>query len=83
MTAVKILGKEYRLKGDADPEHMQRVADYVDQLLHEIGRTQPDTLDAAILAVLNVASEFLRIRDSGCVVEGERIQALIDLADSV
>jgi len=83
MTAVKILGKEYRLKGDPDPEHMQHVADYVDQLLHEIGRTHPDTLDAAILAVINIASEFLRIRDSGCVVEGERIRALIDLVDSV
>lgn len=83
MIAVKLLGKEYRLKGDADPQHMQQVADYVDQVLHEIGRSHPDTLDAAILAALNIASELLRLRDSGCVVDGARIQALIDLVDSV
>ena len=83
MIPVKILGKEYRLKADADPEHIEQVAEYVDRMLHEVGGNHPDTLDTAVLTALNIASEFLRIRDGGCTVEGARIQALIDLVDSV
>ena len=83
MIPVKILGKEYRLKTDADPAHVQKVADYVDGVLHELGPQNPDSLDAAILAALNIASDFIRLRDSGFTVEGARIQALIDLVDSV
>ncbi len=83
MIAVKILGKEYRLKGDADPEHIAQAAEYLDQVLHEIGATHPDTLDSVLLAALNIASQYLQLRDGALTVEGARIRALIDLVDSV
>ena len=83
MSSVKILGKEYRIRSDADAEHIEEVAAYVDKTLREVQRNTPDTQDAAILAALNFASDLLRIRQAGNVAEPERIQALIDLVNSV
>lgn len=82
MTTIKILGKEYRLRSDADPEHLEQVAIQVDRMLRDVQRSTPDTQDAAILAALNLASELLKLREAGGVEPG-RIQALIDLVDSV
>ena len=81
MSTVKILGKEYRLRGDSDPEHLEAVAAYLDQTLREILKTLPDTQDAAMLAALNIASQLVALRGSS--VESPRIQSLIDLVDSV
>jgi cell division protein ZapA (FtsZ GTPase activity inhibitor) len=83
VSSIKILGKEYRIRSDADPEHIEEVAAFVDKTLREVQRNIPDTQDAAILAALNFASDLLRIRAAGNVAEPERIQALIDLVDSV
>jgi cell division protein ZapA (FtsZ GTPase activity inhibitor) len=80
--AIKILGQEYRLKSEADPEHLQTVASYVDSVLRELTHNTPDTQDAAILAALNIASELLRIRKAHEIVSRARIQALIDFVDS-
>ncbi len=82
MQSVKILGKEYPVRSDAEPENLLQVAAYVDQTLRDLQRNMPDTQSAAILTALNIASELLRIRDSGGVELG-RVQALIDLVDSV
>jgi cell division protein ZapA (FtsZ GTPase activity inhibitor) len=79
---IKILGHEYRLKSDADPEHLQTVASYVDSVLRELRQSTTDTQDAAILAALNIASELLRIRKAHEIVSRARSQALIDFVDS-
>ena len=82
MTTIKVLGKEYRIKAGSDPEHLQTVAEFVDQTLREVQRSTPDTQDAAILVALNIASDLLRLRGGVSTVEPARIQALIDLVDS-
>ena len=79
---IKILDREYRVRTDADREHLEAVAAYVDRVLREVRKTTPDTQDASVLAALNIASELLRRRDL-VAVPRERIQALNDLADSV
>lgn len=81
MTTIKILGKEYRIRGEIDPVHLQQVATYVDELLRRVQRSTPDSQDAAILAALNLASELIRMREGGGIPR-ERLQALIDLVDS-
>jgi cell division protein ZapA (FtsZ GTPase activity inhibitor) len=78
---IKILDREYRVRTDADREHLEAVAAYVDGVLREVRQSTPDTQDASVLAALNIASELLRTRDS-VAVPRERIQALIDLVDS-
>ena len=83
MNSVKILGREYRIRSDADPEHIERVAAYVDQVMHDVQRNTPDTQNAAVLAALNIASELMRARAANLTIDGERIRALIELVDSV
>jgi cell division protein ZapA (FtsZ GTPase activity inhibitor) len=80
-TTIKLLGKEYRIRSEMDPEHLQRVAEYVDRVLREVRASTPDTQDAAILTALNIASELMSTRGL-TAVPSERIQALIDLVDS-
>ncbi len=80
--AIKILGQEYRVRSDAEASHLETVAEYVDGVLRELRRTTPDTQDAAILAALNIASDLLMLRHEAGI-PAERVQALIDLVDSV
>ena len=78
---VKILEREYRIRSDADPAHLDAVATYVDQVLREVRKSTPDTQDASVLAALNIASELLRSRQQ-VAVPRERILELIDLIES-
>jgi cell division protein ZapA (FtsZ GTPase activity inhibitor) len=80
--AIKVLGREYRVKSEQEAEHLQTVASYVDSVLREVHATTSDTRDAAILAALNIASELLRIRKTHEVVSRARLEALIELVDS-
>ena len=79
--AIKLLGKGYKLKTDADPEHLQQVAAYVESVWLEVRRTAADTQEAAILVALNIASDLIRARELP-PDSRERVQALIDLVDS-
>jgi cell division protein ZapA len=67
MTSVKveICGSEYRIRGDADPEHIQEIAHYVDSKMREVSKETSlgSTLKVAILAALNIAGELFRERD--------------------
>ena len=78
---VKILEREYRIRSDADPDHLDAVASYVDQVLREVRKSTPDTQDASVLAALNIASELLRTRQQ-VAVPRERVLELIDLIES-
>ena len=78
---MKILEREYRIRSDADPAHLEAVATYVDQVLREVRQSTPDTQDASVLAALNIASELLRTRQM-VAVPRERILELIELIES-
>ena len=82
MTAVRILGREYRIRNARDPEHARDVAAYVDAVMREILAQAPDTQDAPMLAALNIASDLLICQEEMSVPR-ERIRALLDLIDSV
>jgi cell division protein ZapA len=62
---VEIHGAEYRIRGDADPEHIQEIAHYVDSKMREVSKETSlgSTLKVAILAALNIAGELFRERD--------------------
>lgn len=60
---VEILGREYALKSDEDPGRVEKIAAYVNQKIREIsgGPQTVSTLNAAILAALNIADDYFRI----------------------
>ncbi|MCQ2547542.1 MAG: cell division protein ZapA [Clostridia bacterium] len=59
-TIVKILGKEYTLVGEMDPEQIVQIADYVNSKMIEIQSQMGgfDTAKIATLAAINIAEEY-------------------------
>lgn len=57
---VNILGQKYIIKGDAPPEYIMQLADFVEIKLQDVYANAPNTtpLRASILAALNIADEL-------------------------
>lgn len=57
---VSIYDQEYNMRGDLDPEYIQRLARFVDERMRSIAsRTRTvDSLRTAVLAALNIADEY-------------------------
>jgi len=62
--AVEIYGQTYHVRGSASPDHVARLAHFVDGKMHEVSDHTPtvDTLRVAILAALNIADQYLSSR---------------------
>ena len=82
---VIIQGKPYVLQSDDPPEHLQRVADIVDEALSELTGGRPNTqYPVAILAAMNIASELLKARTEMTDLKSDldsRARTLIELID--
>jgi len=63
-TRVQIFGSEYHVRGDADPEYIKTVAEYVDVKMQEVATSQSivSSTKVAILAAINIADELLQER---------------------
>jgi cell division protein ZapA len=61
-TRVSIFGGEYSIRGEADPDYIRTVANYVDGKMREIdGELKvPSVSKVAILASLNIADELFK-----------------------
>ena len=61
---VKILGQELSVMSDSGDEHVADVIRYVSEKVEAAGKASGtrNTLNIAILAALNIADEYLRIR---------------------
>ena len=59
---VNIFGAEYVLKAAENQDEIKEIAEYVDQKMKEIDRTQAigSNLKIAILAALNIAEELFQ-----------------------
>jgi cell division protein ZapA (FtsZ GTPase activity inhibitor) len=84
---VRIRGREFRVRTDGDEESLHRVARHLDATITRIEQRTGtvDSLDVALLAGLNLAREVVELRDGASAaraVPDERLEALIDLAES-
>ncbi|GEN35194.1 MULTISPECIES: cell division protein ZapA [Aneurinibacillus] len=61
---VEIYGQYYTMKGDSSSSHMRMIAGYVDDKMRQIAAGNPrlDTNKLAVLAALNMADEYFRLR---------------------
>ena len=59
-----IYGQDYQIKGKASVEHLRMVAMLVDHKMNEVGEVNPrlDLNRVAVLAAVNVADEYLKLR---------------------
>jgi cell division protein ZapA len=61
---VEIFGQGYALNAGPDAAYVQQLAAHVDEKMREVGRSAGavDSLRVAVLAALNIADEFFRLR---------------------
>lgn len=70
---ITILGQQYTVKSAASPEEVQRVADFVNcQVAEATASRSVDTLNSAILTLMNIGGAFLRLQDT--VAEQQQVE---------
>ena len=82
---VQIFGSEYRITSETDPEHIRKVASYIDQKMREIAsalalRTRSTI---AVLTVVNLADELFKIEEEGRRIDRISREKADQLAASV
>ncbi len=83
---VEIFGQTYTINGDAPPEYILRLADYINRKMNEISSNVSNTnpTQIAILAALNITDEFFQLQKiksgSESVIE-EKTKLLISMLD--
>ena len=82
---VQIFGSEYRIASETDPEHIRKVASYIDQKMREIAsalalRTRSTV---AVLTAVNLADELFKIEEEGRLIDRISREKADQLADSV
>lgn len=62
---VYILNQRYTIKGDAPEEHIQKLANYVNDRITEVYKSTTDItpLKASILAAIDIADELCRLKE--------------------
>jgi len=79
---ISILGQQFHLKSDESADQVRRVADFVNSQITKVtasGRAT-DSLQAAILALLNVSAAYLQgeAPDSAAPLPTERLVRLAE-----
>ena len=63
-TTVRVAGREYALVSSDSPEHLSRVAAYVDRRITETAyATRLNKENVAVLVSLNIADELMKAHD--------------------
>ena len=83
---IQIYGKTYSLKSSSSEVDAEEVAAYVDSRMKELAnaRSKTSTLDLAILAALNIAQEFMELKNQAGAkeeAEGETLRQLVEALD--
>ena len=63
-TGVEIFGQTYNVRGDGDPDYLVELARFVYSRMREVAAqvATVDPLKIAVLAALNIADEFTRLK---------------------
>ena len=71
-TTVRVAGKEYTLVSSDSPEHLNRVAAYVDRSITETAfATRMNKENVAVLVSLNIADELMKAHDENARLRRE------------
>ena len=72
---VEILGNEYTLRGDLDPELMEELSVLLNQRIKEVQNSMPSAskIHLVILTALNIAYDFIQMRE-----ELKRVEQMVE-----
>ena len=70
---VTILGQQFTVKSEASPDEVAKVVDLVNEKITEVGSSGRivDSLNVAVLALLNLAGAYLRLREGRTVTAAQ------------
>jgi cell division protein ZapA len=88
IVTVDIHGQPYAIRSSLDAAYVAELAAYVDEKMRRAMEESPtgDTLRVAVLAAINIADEYFRIRDEAqrhqdtVASRAEAIERVLDLA---
>ncbi len=82
---VSIYGREYSIRGDADPGYIREIAHYLDMKMRQMtdNTTVPSTAKVAILAALNITDELFQRDRQLREAEDDQVSAITLLADRI
>lgn len=73
---IRIAGREYTMVGSESPEHIQRVALYVDRKMQEIAvMTRLNSNNLAVLTSINIGDELIKSQDDNARLRKELSEA--------
>ena len=73
---VRVAGRPYTLVSSDPPEHVRRVAEYVDRKLSETGAvTNLPSAQTAVLTCFNLADELMKAQDENRLLRRQAEQA--------
>lgn len=84
---AEIFGQTYTISGEADPEYILQLADFVDQKMREVASHAPvaSGVKVAVLAALNIADELVRLqrgKEESDRIARERLDRMLGMIDS-
>jgi cell division protein ZapA len=82
---VTIYGQSFILRSDSSADEVRRVADFVNSAIDEVVVTHrvADSLNVALLALLNVAQEYLQLQSARQGEEQDLVARLNHLAQRI
>ena len=85
LVEIKVFGQTYTVKTDAEEEHIQRVARYVNEKMDEVTRNTKSvsSLSVAILTALNIADDLIREKEKRLALLQEVEKKSKDLTEKI
>ena len=82
--AVRIRGRDFRIRSDESAEQLQRIARTVDETMARIEKRTGavDSYDVAMLTALNLARKVVGLESGVSAVDEPHMRSLIELAES-
>ena len=85
LVEIKVFGQTYTVKTEAEEDHIQKVAQYVNEKMDEVLKKTRSisTLNVAILTALNLADDLLKEREARAALLRDIEMKSKDLAEMI
>jgi cell division protein ZapA len=85
LVEIKVFGQTYTVKTDAEEDHIQEVARYVNEKMDEVLKKtrSVSTMNVAILTALNIADDLLKEKEKRIALLREIETKSKDLAEKI
>lgn len=85
LVEIKVFGQTYTVKTEAEEDHIQEVARYVNEKMDEVTKNTKSvsSLNVAILTALNIADDLIKEREKRLALLQEVEQKSKDLVEKI